>query len=129
MNGDATIKNDLPNEDGVPNHRPDPAKAQVDNHHMLTGSNTDGTLYTGKTCKDWTSVSTSDKARCGFAWPRGGMGKTEAVSGSSGSHWLSGFDTPGCAVGIQITNDMGGSGGIIGGGGGYGGFYCFALTE
>jgi hypothetical protein len=129
MNGDATIKNDLPNEDGVPNHRPDPTVAAVDNHHMITGSKTDGTLYSATaTCLDWTSTaSSSGKPRCGFSWPRS-MGKT-TMGGGSGSHWISGFDAGGCGAGIHITNDMGGmSDPIVGAGGGYGGFYCFALN-
>ncbi len=118
---DVAIKNDLPNEDGVPNHTPVPGQASQDNHHFATGSTTTGTLYANETCQDWTSVSTSDKARCGFSWPR--------TSTGSAAHWISGWDTPGCAAGIEITNTMGGgSGGIIGGGGGYGGFYCFALN-
>jgi hypothetical protein len=39
--GDPTIKNDFPNEDGVPNHDPD-GTGEVDNHDMLTGSNAAG---------------------------------------------------------------------------------------
>jgi hypothetical protein len=129
LNGDATIKNDLPNEDGVPNHRPDPTLAAVDNHHMVTGSSTAGKLYSSTaTCDDWTSTTySSGKPRCGFAWPRS-MGKTTSSSSGSTSHWICGWDAGGCAAGIQITNDNGGGGSIIGSGGGYGGFYCFALN-
>lgn len=120
-NGSSVIVNDLPNEDGVPNHRPDPNQPLVDNHHMVTGSGTDGKLYTnGSTCNDWTSTSASGKPRCGFAWPRGG----------SAGHWISGFDAGGCAAGVHTIDDGGGPRGdtIIGSGGGYGGFYCFALV-
>jgi len=125
MNGDPAIQNDLPNENGIPNHRPDPTKPEDDNHHTITGSTTTGTLYSATaTCLDWTSVATtSGKPRAGFSWPRGGGGG----GGTSGSHWISGFDAGGCVAGIQVTTSNDG-GNIIGSSGGYGGFYCFALN-
>jgi hypothetical protein len=118
---DAAIKNDLPNENGIPNHYPAGDGVKEDNHHMVTGSNTDGTLYTGSrstTCNDWTSTTVTGAPRCGFAWPRTNTGTF---------HWISGFDAGGCAAGIQVTEANNG-GNIIGSNGGYGGFYCFALT-
>ncbi len=125
LNGDPSIQNDLPNEDGIPNHRPDPSGPLVDNHHMVTGSGTNGRLYSKTaTCNDWTSTTANGKPRCGFAWPRS-MG---GGFGGSASHWISGFDARGCAAGIHITDDFGSSGNIIGSDGGYGGFYCFALN-
>lgn len=72
-NGDPAIVDDLPNEDGVPNHQPDPTGAAVDDHDTLTGSNKEGRLYSATaTCLDWT---TSDGAmggrpRVGHSWPR-----------------------------------------------------------
>src|SRR5690606_14652533 len=86
--GDPTIQNDLPNEDGVPNHRPDPTKPADDNHHTLTGSNASGTLQSATaTCKDWTvaeGTAANGKPAYGFSWPRslGGGG------GGSGSNWM-----------------------------------------
>jgi hypothetical protein len=124
---DATIKNDLPNEEGVPNHAPD--GMQVDNHHVLTGSNDRGQLYMNSpraTCNDWTKSQpdTADAPRVGLSWPRrGGPG------GASASHWLSAMDESGCGKGITIT-DMGGpnpNNPTVGSGGGYGAIYCFAL--
>lgn len=43
----AAIKDDLPNEYGVPNSHPDPTipNVRVDNHHVLTGSDAMGRLY------------------------------------------------------------------------------------
>jgi hypothetical protein len=123
-NADAAIKNDLPNEYGIPNHRPDPNAAAVDNHHMLTGSNTSGKLNStssASTCEDWTSVTASGKPRCGFSWPRN----------NSDAHWISGWDAGGCAAGYDLSeSSMAGSAGdvSVGKGGGYGGFYCFALN-
>jgi hypothetical protein len=130
-NGDPTIQLDLPNEWGIPNHRPDPNAPEEDNHHMVTGSDAQGRLKgSTATCKDWTTSEHSTangKPSCGFAWPRGGR------VGSSGSNWMTTWDAPGCARGIEIVNGGGPTatatrGGWIGGGGGYGGFYCFALT-
>jgi hypothetical protein len=76
---DEAIKDDLPNEDGVPNHQPDPTQGEVDNHDTLTGSNTEGRLYdASSTCKDWTanagSIATEGKPRVGHSWTRSGGG-------------------------------------------------------
>ncbi len=126
--GDATIMNDLPNEDGVPNHQPDPNQPAVDNHDMLTGSTGQGTLNSQTaTCKDWTSalgdLAAEGKPRIGHAWPRtGGPGGTQS--------WMSVHDAGGCAPGVNLadsgppmTGDV-----TVGAGGGYGGFYCFSLV-
>jgi hypothetical protein len=72
----AEIMNDLPNEFGVPNHDPD-GKGQVDNHDMLTGSNSMGRLYCPDdaahcTCDDWTSSEPTGRPRVGHSWPRSG---------------------------------------------------------
>jgi hypothetical protein len=73
---DPAVKNDFPNEDGVPNHQPDPTLPQVDNHDFLTGSDAQGRLY-GKTatCQDWTTADGSaanGRPRVGHSWPRSG---------------------------------------------------------
>ena len=124
-NGDPAIQNDLPNENGIPNHRPDPTKPADDNHHMVTGSSTAGKLKSATaTCKDWTTAEgtvANGKPSCGFAWPRG-------IGGTSGANWMSTFDAPGCAAGIDFGTVPPVGSNIIGGGGGYGGFYCFALN-
>ena len=127
QNGDPTIQNDLPNEDGVPNHRPDPSKPADDNHHTMTGSNASGALQSATaTCKDWTvadGASANGKPAGGFSWPRG-------ASTTSGANWMATWNSYGCAPGVQITQTGGGdpSKTTIGEGGGYGGYYCFALV-
>jgi hypothetical protein len=72
LNADPLIADDLPNEEGVPNHSPD--GNPVDNHDVLTGSDKDGSLYGddwGATCHDWTSaVGTDGRPRVGHSWPR-----------------------------------------------------------
>lgn len=135
QNGDATIQNDLPNETGTLNRHPGPTGEEEDNHHMLTGSTTTGTLKSATaTCKDWTTnvhSTANGKPYCGLAFPRGTGGG--GIGGASNSNWISAYEAPGCAAGIEVIVAAGPTqqaeaGGWIGGGGGYGGFYCFALN-
>lgn len=134
---DTDICNDFPNEYGVTNHNPD-LTGNVDNHDMLTGSNAQGQLYGATyTCNDWTSTSktAAGKPRVGHSWPRsggpvgpGGM-KAGPGGGEDMSNWISALTEYGCAPGVHLIDDGAGSNdGTVGGGGGYGGFYCFALT-
>jgi hypothetical protein len=124
---DPAIKNDLPNEEGTPNHAPD--GMQVDNHHVLTGSNDKGQLYANSaaaTCSDWTKSQPdmADAPRVGLSWPRRGGG------GANAQNWLSAMDESGCGKGVSLT-EMGGpvaSNPTVGSGGGYGAIYCFALS-
>ena len=118
------IKQDLPNETGTPNHRPDPTKPVDDNHHTLTGSNPQGKLYSATaTCLDWTSSEKDNvktgRPRIGFSW-----------SISNRTNWMSGQDEGGCGAGVAVEENGPGdpSNPIVGSGGGYGGIYCFALT-
>jgi hypothetical protein len=131
QNGDATIKNDFPNEDGVPNHRPDATMPQVDNHDMLTGTNLQGRLETVqganlRTCLDWTAA-TGNKTlegspRVGHSWPRGETGQINS--------WMSSLVESGCRAGINLleTGPPNPADNTVGSGGGYGGFFCFALV-
>lgn len=124
-NGDAAIKNDFPNEDGVPNHNPDGTGA-VDNHDFLTGSNASGGLMAANaTCLDWTA-NAGNKAlegqpRVGHSWPRGMGGPIDG--------WISSLTESGCAPGVNLieTGPPNPNSNTVGSGGGYGGFYCFAL--
>lgn len=139
QNGSAIIRDDFPNEDGVPNHRPDPTLPAVDNHDFLTGTNSQGKLYgTTATCKDWTvatGATSEGKPRVGHSWPRtGGPGfPVQAPPGGgdgSMAHWMSSLDESGCKAGINLV-DTGGpiaSAHTVGSGGGYGGIYCFSLV-
>ena len=123
--GDATIKNDFPNEDGVLNHNPD-GTGNVDNHDMLTGTNLQG-MFEGptRTCLDWTA-NAGDEAlegepRVGHSWPRGNTGMINS--------WMSSLIESGCAPEVSLI-EMGPpdpQSNTVGSGGGYGGFYCFAL--
>ena len=49
--------------------------------------------------------------------------------GQQPAHWIMAHTVPGCAPGIQLEQVGGGQDtDVVGGGGGYGGIYCFALT-
>jgi len=116
---DPLILNDLPNEDGVPNH--DPGSGIVDNHNALTGSTTTGTVDARglmATCQDWTNATAmGGKPRCGVSWPRAQL-----------IHWISVLNEGGCLPGATPPGADSGESGTVGALGGYGGFYCFALT-
>jgi hypothetical protein len=140
---DPLIINDLPNEDGVPNHT-DGAPGCTgndcpDNHDTLTGTGPDGHLYRTNdwsTCFDWTNGSSDQPMGdmgsagrggfagangpwCGHSWPRQG----------SGVNWMSALAEGGCAPGINLVEMGPPEPGVytVGTGGGYGGIYCFAL--
>ena len=121
--GVAAVVNDLPNEKGVQEHT---ANAAYDDHDTLTGSNTQGRLYSttlGSTCNDWTSaVGSTGRPMAGHHWP-----------GGPSQNWIQAHTMNGCAPGVCTTQAGAGcstacpSGGV-GCSGGYGAIYCFALT-
>jgi hypothetical protein len=114
----------------------DIGEAGIDNHDTLTGSDLNGRLFDDgvggriATCLDWTSVdvrgqpggimATGGQVPVGHSWPR---------SNIQGRHWISEHTVNGCERGGRTNggtsapqNDF-----RVGGAGGYGGFYCFAL--
>lgn len=122
---DPDIKENLPNETGIGNHRPNPNAPEDDNHHTLTGSKADGTLYSQTaTCQDWTTTSkdnkTTGRPRIGFCW-----------SVQNRTNWISGQDEGGCGAGVTGVGTVNGGSDpnnpIVGSGGGYGAIYCFAM--
>jgi hypothetical protein len=107
----------------------------VDNHQFLTGSNSEGRLFdvnvgagtlcadswsiASATCNDWTTSAEVGCPRVGHSWPRQ----------ISGVNWISVWNEGGCAPGGVLSDDGGPDGSRRGGSaGGYGGFYCFAVT-
>jgi hypothetical protein len=119
MDADTAIRDDLPNEEGVPNHT-DTMPGMDDNHDTVTGSNAQGMYDNSNTCADWTSTDTASGQKgpsVGHSWP----------SQQSGTSWIKTHNAPGCMPSVALTQNGGGSGTGIGNGGGYGGFYCFAL--
>lgn len=113
------------------------ARADIDNHDTLTGSDRQGHVYDDgedgqiATCNDWTSATVHGRAGTGFG--NGGqipVGHSWPRSDVEGRHWMSEHTINGCEPGI----DTDGSAGAprddfrVGAAGGYGGFYCFALN-
>jgi hypothetical protein len=123
---DLQIKNDLPNEFGIPNHSdgaPGCSGSQCPNNHaVLTGTDAEGMLFTAvtpateSTCNDWTSQEPSGSPWCGHSWPRVG----------SGTNWMSSSAIDGCAP--CVGQSGGAEARCVGATGGYGGFYCFAIN-
>lgn len=135
---DPAIKTDLPNEEGVPNKRPDPTKPEDDTHHFLTGSNANGEWYgkdlhqNSSTCLDWTTNSRKNIASAegdGAVTGRPQIGFS-FIAGNR-TNWISGQTEGGCGAGITGVGEVNGgsqeSNPIVGSGGGYGGIYCFAM--
>jgi hypothetical protein len=140
INADPEIIDDFPNEYGIPNQYPNSDTEAVDNHQTLTGSGADGRLYTQEagdnagggstqcpdgwtaekaTCWDWTSSEPEGCPRVGHSWP----------SELSGVNWISVWNESGCAPGVMLVQGPVGDGATVGSYGGYGGFYCFAVTS
>jgi hypothetical protein len=113
--GEAQVVADLPDETGQG------TKRLGDTHDVITGSNRQGQLrFAGNpssTCQDWTSASTQGQIGVGHSWPAG-----------SGRHWIEAHTERSCAPGVNLVQNGPGSQSSIGSGGGWGGFYCFALT-
>jgi hypothetical protein len=123
---DAVVRDNLPNETGTPNSAPD--GTEVDNHDTLTGSDGSGRYVSGSnTCLDWTSSSTTTTAGGGGSGPSIGHSWPRGAGGGSGAHWVNAHRAGGCGRGINTMNITSDGTPTVGSGGGYGGFYCFAL--
>ncbi|HEY6078663.1 MAG TPA: hypothetical protein VIW29_07660 [Polyangiaceae bacterium] len=143
---DPAIRDDLPNEFGIPNHTAEAPGCSggecPDNHQVLTGTNCVGELYTGggsgsgqneitPTCEGITPPSNApnpaytcndwtSKAAEGDPW----CGHSWPRQGS-GLSWMSAAKDGGCAPCVRIEENGGVSENCVGSAGGYGGFYCF----
>jgi hypothetical protein len=123
---DPAIRDDLPNENGLPNHSDGApgctGNACPDNHDTLTGSTASGMLMgtsLGNTCNDWTSaVGSTGRPGVGHSWP----------SSVSGTSWIQAHTAGGCGAGVNLVQGGSMSAATVGSAGGYGGIFCFALT-
>jgi hypothetical protein len=117
---DMQIINDLPNENGINNSTPNPGGPKEDNHHFLTGSNIRGEVDGAHTCENWETNETTaaNPPRTGFSYVI-----------ANRRHWYYGQVEGGCGAGFDIDGSGPANPSIhhVGSGGGYGGFYCFAL--
>jgi hypothetical protein len=115
--GDPAAVNDLPDEKG------EGTMHLGTTYEVVTGSTTQGTLFNPTdprtTCMDWTNASLEAVAVIvGHAWPFGG----------SSNNWIQAHPERTCVAGVNLTSNGASDGSSIGAGGGWGGFYCFALT-
>ena len=114
--GDPQTVSDLPDEKGEGR----PKTTPNDTHDVITGSDRTGKLRArtmADTCMDWTAATGRGTIGMGHSWPAG-----------SGMHWIQAHTEPTCVAGVNLVQNGPGNGSSIGAGGGWGGFYCFALT-
>jgi hypothetical protein len=113
--GDADTVNDLPDETG------EGTSVLGSTYDAITGTNRAGQLYLNdprNTCMDWTNKTLEAVViMCGHAWLGTGVG-----------HWLEAHGARSCVPGVNLQSNGTSDGSSIGAGGGWGGFYCFALT-
>jgi hypothetical protein len=98
-----------------------------DSHDTLTGSSQNGRLYGNDpkyTCDDWTSTTTT--SGCNGASPQSNCGPAigHTWPAQSGQGWIYSHQAGGCQANINLSDsfEIG-----VGGHGGYGAWYCFAL--
>ena len=121
------IGSDLPDEFGRS------LQTLAQGHDILTGSNSDGRLNSDdleSTCHDWTSAlahvgndapGAPGPVMAGHAWPS-----------PTSANWIASHGVYGCAPGYQFgdsTTISEAPSNCVGCAGGYGGIYCFALSE
>jgi hypothetical protein len=104
-----------------------------DDHDTMTATLEDGT-YSGFSCDDWTSTTATDDSgggdMGGFGGPgglNGGIMMGHSWPAQSGQGWSQSHGGHQCAAGTNFIQNGPGDSSTVGGGGGYGGFYCFAL--
>jgi hypothetical protein len=146
VGADPAIRDDLPNEFGIPNHSADAPGCTgsqcPDNHQVLTGTNCIGELYTGggvgtgqnEVTADCTNVTPPDNPpdpayTCNDWTSKEPEGKPWCGHSwprrGSGLSWMSAARDGGCAPCVKIEEGGGVSSACVGSAGGYGGFYCF----
>jgi hypothetical protein len=122
VGADVAIVDDLPNEDGVPNHAPDLTAGDVDNHDVLTGTNEQGKLFSDDpafTCNDWTSALDAGTPRCGHSWPRRGGPNDGGGGGGMIFNPEGGAFGQGGSFGMMMGGPIPGGGGPMMGTGGF----------
>ena len=119
--GDTEVVNDFPDETGQ-------GTMQLGStYDAITGTDGNGNLqYPGQprnTCNDWTDRTLENVlVVCGHSWPSGPP---------PGGNWISAHPERSCIPGVEVVklpDSPKADGSSIGASGGYGGFYCFALT-
>lgn len=102
-----------------------------DDHDTMTATNVEGT-YNGFSCDDWTSTTAmppNSGGGGGFGGLRTGIMMGHTWPAQSGQSWVTSHAGHACAAGTNFIQNGPGDSATVGGGGGYGGFYCFALAQ
>lgn len=115
-NGDIDAVSDLPDESGSG------YMALGTSYDVITGSNKLGLLKSDdprNTCMDWTDRSLENvQLTAGHTWLAGGI-----------ANWIDAHPELSCRPGVKLDSSGVSDGTSIGAGGGWGGFYCFALAK
>ena len=115
-NGDIDAVSDLPDETG------NGTMGLGTSYDVITGSNKLGLLKYDDpehTCMDWTDGSLDNVlVTAGHTWLAGGIG-----------NWIDAHAELSCRPGVKLDSPGISDGTSIGAGGGWGGIYCFALTN
>ncbi|HVY25222.1 MAG TPA: hypothetical protein VHB79_01670 [Polyangiaceae bacterium] len=115
-NGDAEAVNDLPDETGQG------TMGLGTSYDVITGSNKLGLLKYDDpkdTCMDWSDDMLDNvQVTAGHTWLAGGIG-----------NWIDAHAELSCRAGVKLDSPGVSDGTSIGAGGGWGGFYCFALAD
>jgi hypothetical protein len=112
--GDPDVINDLPDETGE-------GTSWLGHTSAITSSTTMGKLYFPEpknSCNDWTS-NTLEAVFIMTGHPSFTVGA---------ANWIQSHPERSCIPGVRLGDAGNGDGSSIGSGGGWGGFYCFALT-
>lgn len=113
--GDASAVNDLPDETG------EGTSSLGSSYDAITGSNKLGLLKSDdprNTCMDWTDRALENvQVTAGHTWLAGGI-----------ANWIEAHPERSCVPGVKLDSSGVSDGTSIGAGGGWGGFYCFALS-
>jgi hypothetical protein len=98
-----------------------------DSHDTLTGSNAQGRLYGADpkyTCDDWTSTTTTQGCDGAAGHSDCGPAIGHTWPAMSGQGWLYSHQAGGCQANINLEDNFESG---VGGHGGYGAWYCFAI--
>ncbi len=103
----------------------------IDSHDTLTGSNAEGRLLSNAddkyNCWGWTSLEECEECPViGHSWPRQLNSEDQNDAHWIYTHNLFPININGCNRNINVTDTMESG---VGGEGGYGAWYCFAVTD
>jgi hypothetical protein len=116
--GDPETVNDLPDETGEGTSQLGSTADAITGSNQLGLLHADAAMDAANTCNDWTDATLERVfVQAGHTWLSGGL-----------ANWISAHAERSCVPGVNLNSTGVSDGSSIGSGGGWGGFYCFALT-